>query len=155
MRTTSTSLNLQRFDIADLARLLTKALKPKFDPYEGNVGDEGAVENMWRLCDHNFPVNLAHALIFEWRVNVIPAIYRPKPKNPLTEALICNAGQVFLVRDPAFTGPEGVFMAMATQPADAADTIIKWARNTKPMRMILGQQRGLVLMAAPISSFVI
>ncbi len=140
--------SLQRFDYADLARILVGVFKPRF---ELPPDDWAAVDLMCRMCPHRFPVDLAQSLIFEWRVNVIPAIYRPKPRNPLTEMLLCNPGRTVLVRDPSFDGTAGVFMAVADVDELMLDA---WARRSRPCRMILGEQRGVRMMAAPVNSFI-
>lgn len=130
----------------DLLRALISALRPQFalpdDPWD-------AVDLIWRLCDHRFPVNLRETTLFEWRVSVIPCIYKPKARNPLTEALLCSPGTVFLVRDPVFDGLHGIFMAMAGPD----DHIAEWVRRSAPLRMVLGEQRSVRLIAAPLSSF--
>ena len=110
-----------------------------------------SIRSIDTLCDNRFPVTLCSCTVFSGRQNVLPSIYMPGKRNVLTENLCLNPETVFIAKDPALLGMAGVFMAVAS-----TDYMLpcKWLmRQGKSAKLIVGDHRGLRLIAAPLISF--
>ena len=133
----------------DLQRAVLQIFKPKFDPDETHdVWD--LLDRVFKLCPNRLPANPAQAVLFAERVLVLPTVYNPGSRNVLAEALLCSPNRLFLVRDPALDSAKGLYMVMSGVDAD---DIAAWVANCIPLRIALGEHKGLRIIAAPMMNF--
>lgn len=137
------------FTADNLLSVLVKFFRPSFE-LSDDVWD--SIRLIDTQCDNQFPIQLCYCSLFDGRQNVLPSIYKPGSKNLLTENLCLNPETVFIAKDPSLQQMSGVFFAVATN-----DRMLpcKWlSKQRTSAQMIIGDHRGLRLIAAPLSSFV-
>lgn len=135
------------FTANNLLSVLVKHFRPSFELSDDAWTSIGLIDTQ---CDNQFPVQLECCTVFEGRQNVLPSVYMPGKSNVLTENLCLNPETVFVAKDPALSGMDGIFLVVATQ-----DTMLPgaWLERQTKAKMIVGDHRGLRLIAAPLSSF--
>ena len=139
---------VRKFTQDDLLKLVVKALRPKYDLGFNAFDGLAAIDN---LHDHRFPFPLHSCVVCEHRLNVIPSILMPSRKNPLAEMLVCGPGTPVVAKDAAMEGLKGVFFVYGG--ADHNMTA-SWVRAMRPVKLIVGESEGIIMIGAPVLSFV-